>query len=55
MKQLICDSLNKIRIIQTIPATALHTLDRDASPLESAASGSWSVGTGKKSEGEVCC
>ena len=55
MKQLICDNLNKIRITQTIPASALHTLDKEASLLESEAAGSWSIGTGKQSQGEVCC
>lgn len=40
---------------QTIPASALHTLDKDASLLEIEAAGSWSIGTGKQSQGEVCC
>ena len=39
-KQLICSSLNGMRIL----ATAIHTLDRDSGPLEGAAAGSWSLG-----------
>ena len=41
VKQLICVSLNGVRITQSILATATHTPDRDASPLESAAAWSW--------------
>ena len=51
MKQLICDSLNGMLITQTILATALHTLDRDASPLKSAVPGTWSVGIEEQSQG----
>ena len=29
----------------TVLAAAVHTLDRDAGPLEGAAAGSWSLGT----------
>ena len=32
----ICDRLNGMRTIQTILATSVHTLDRDATPLECA-------------------
>ena len=39
MKQLICDSLNGMRITQTILVAAIFTSDRDASPLESTAVG----------------
>ena len=39
MKQLICDSLNGMRITQTILAPTLHISDRDASPLESTVAG----------------
>ena len=30
---------------QTVLAAAIHTLDRDTGPLESAEAGSWSLGT----------
>ena len=43
MKQLICESLNGMIIIQTILAVAIHTPDRDPSHLESAAAGSRSI------------
>ena len=55
VKQLSCDSVNGMRITQTILAAALYTLDRDASPLESTGAGSWNVGIGEQSQGEVCC
>ena len=44
MKQLVCDSLNGMRVTQTILATAIHTPVRDVGPLEGTAAGSWSVG-----------
>ena len=53
MMQQIHDSLNGVRTTQTILGTAIHTPDRDASPLESTVAGSWSTGTGEKSQGEV--
>ena len=40
---------------QTVLATAIHTLDRDAGPLEGAAAGSWSLGIVEQSQGEGCC
>ena len=40
---------------QTVLATAIHTLDRDAGPLEGAAAGSWSLGIVEQSHGEGCC
>ena len=40
---------------QTVLATAIHTLDRDTSPLEGAAAGSWSLGIVEQSQGEGCC
>ena len=55
MKQQIHDSLNGVRITQTVLATAIHTPHRDASPLESAAAGSWSIGIGEQYQGDVCC
>ena len=55
MQQLTCDRLNRMRITQTILAAVLLTPDRDASPLESEAAGSWSIGPGEQSQGEVCC
>ena len=35
MKQLICDSLNGMRLTQAILVVIIHAQDRDASPLES--------------------
>ena len=55
VQQLICGSLNKMRITQTILATDLHTLDRDANLLEYAAAGSCSIGIGEQSQGKACC
>ena len=40
---------------QTVLATAILTLDRDACPLEVAVAGSWSLGTVEQSQGEGCC
>ena len=44
MKQLTCDTLNGMRITQTIIAIAICTTDRDISPLESTVAGSWNLG-----------
>ena len=54
MQQLICGSRNGMRTTQTIFAAALHTQDRDTSPLEHAMAGSWSIRIGEKSQGKVC-
>jgi len=51
VKQLISDSLVEMRITETVFATIIRTVDRDASPLESTAAGSWSVGTGEQIPG----
>ena len=40
---------------QIVLATAIHTPDRDAGPLEGAAAGSWSLGIVEQSQGEGCC
>ena len=40
VKQLICDSLNGMRISPSILTAAIRTPDRDASPLESTRAGS---------------
>ena len=40
---------------QTVLATAIHTLDRNAGPLEGTAAGSWSLGIMEQSQGEGCC
>ena len=65
MKQLTCDTLNGMRITQTIIAIAICTTDRDISPLESTVAGSWNLGMennprvrsavdcGKTSQGDV--
>ena len=44
MKQLTCYSPNGTRITQTILAAAIHTPDRDASPLEDTEARNWSAG-----------
>ena len=50
-KQLICGNLNGMRI--RVLAAAIHTLERDAGPLEgAAAAGSWSLGIMEQSQGE---
>ena len=53
VKQLICGSLNGMN--QTVLDTAIHTLDRDAGPLEGVAAGSWSLGILEQSQCEGCC
>ena len=40
---------------QTALAAAIHTLDRDAGPLEGTAAGSWSLGVVEQSQGEGWC
>ena len=55
VKQLIHDSMNGVRATQIICTAALHIQDWDASPSESAASGSWSIETGAQSQGEDHC
>ena len=40
---------------QTVLAAAIHTLARDASPLEDTAAGSWSLGSVEQSQGKGCC
>lgn len=45
MRQLICDSLNRVRATQTIHAKALYTLDSDTCLLVCKVAGSWSVET----------
>ena len=52
VKQLTCDSLNGMVIIQTIAATAVHTLDRDVGPLEGTVAGNCSIGIVEQSQGE---
>ena len=52
VKQMICGNLNEN---QTVLATAIHTLDRDAGPLESTTAGNWSLETVEQSQGESCC
>ena len=53
VKQLICGSLNGMRIRQSL--TAIHTSDRDMDPLEGAVAGSQSLGIVEQSSGEGCC
>ena len=53
VKQLICGSLSGMRIRQS--SAAIHTLDRDAGPLEGTRAGSWSLGIVEQSQGERCC
>ena len=40
---------------QTVLATAIHTLGRDAGTLEGAAAGSWSLGIVEQTQFESCC
>ena len=40
---------------QTVIATATHTQDRDAGPLEGTAAGSWNLGIVEPSQGKGCC
>ena len=40
---------------QTVLATAIHTLSRNAGSLEGAVAGSWSLGIVRQSQGEGCC
>ena len=40
---------------QIVLAVAIHTLDRDAGPVEGAAAGSWSLGIVEQSQSEGCC
>ena len=40
---------------QTVLNTAIHTLDRDAGPLEGTAAGSWSLGIVEQSQWKGCC
>ena len=40
---------------QTVLATAIGTLDRDAGPLEGLVDGSWSTGTVEQSQKKGCC
>ena len=55
VKQLLCDSLNGIRITQTILATAICTSDRDVGSLEGTVTGSLSVGIVEQSQNKICC
>ena len=40
---------------QIVLATVIHTLDRDAGPLESTVAGSWTLGVVEQSQGGDCC
>ena len=40
---------------QTVLAAAIHTLDRNAGPLEGTVAGNWSLGIAEQSQGEGCC
>ena len=40
---------------QAVLAAAVHTLNRNAGPLEGAAARSWSLGIVEQSQGEGCC
>ena len=40
---------------QKVLAAAIHTLDRDAGPLEGTEAGSWSLGITEKSQGKGFC
>ena len=51
----ICNRLKGMQTIQTILATAIHTLGRDASPLKCASAKSLSLGIGEQPQDKVCC
>ena len=55
MRQLIHDSLNRVRTTKTIPDAALHTWDWGVDPLVHMGAGSESVGIGEQSWDEDCC
>ena len=55
MKWLISDSLNGMKIIQTILATAIHTPDRDTGTLETSMNGNWSIDIGEQPQDNVYC
>ena len=40
---------------QTVLTATIHTLDRDADPLEGTAAGSWGLGIVEQSQGKGCC
>ena len=40
---------------QTVLATAVHSLDKDARPLEGAEAASWSLAIVEQFQGEGCC
>ena len=52
VKQMICGGLNRMRIS---PCRSHAYLDKDAHPLEGAATGSWNLGIMGQSQGEGCC
>ena len=39
---------------QTVLVAGMHTLNREAGPLEGTAAGSWSLGIVEQSQGEGC-
>ena len=55
VRQLICDSLSGMRLIQTILTAAIHTPERDTGSLEDRAAESWSLGIVGQSHGKGCC
>ena len=54
VKQLICDSLNGMKITQTIFAAAIHIPYKNTGPLDGTVAGSWSIGIVGESQGEFC-
>ena len=54
VKELICGSLNEMRIRQSLPQLYI-TLERDTGPLECAVAGSWSLGNVERFQSEECC
>ena len=53
VKQMICGSLNGMRIRQSLLQPYIH--QRAAGPLEGMVAGSWSLGIVEQSQGEGCC
>ena len=53
VEQLVCGSLNGMRIRQSLPQSYIPQTDRD--PLEGTAAGSWSLGIVEQSQGKGRC
>ena len=54
VKQLICGSLNGMRIRQSLPQPYIHSPERDTGLLEGTVTESWSLGIVEQSPGKDC-